>query len=532
MPSKFDLVFSRAGNDVMAEMFGSERLALINSLRHRNRGDQLSREILLETFTRASILYDKKRRASLLSLLRPEEAADILDLMGVRSIENDAYTKLLNLNIKSAQLKQIFKFLEVDIPADEVTSIQGDREEVFAEYGLFKHQRNAVKDVVDILKSSPYRVVLHMPTGAGKTRTAMNIIAQFLRTDEPSTVLWLANSEELCEQAATEFTKCWNKIGNRAVEIQRFWGSHNELNASDGLVVAGFKKMHNKFIESPPSLARFGEAVRLIVVDEAHQVIATTYREVVDAINSRNTETAIVGLTATPGRTWNEMDKDQELSLYFDRKKVSLKVDGYENPVDYLINDGYLAKPSFKVLKLSSFNQDEIKQIYRNFDIPENLLKKLADDQVRTLAIISEIEQLAIKHRRILVFATTVEHSETIAIMMRLKGYSSKAVSSKTGSYERKNIIDWYKDEDTETKILCNFGILTTGFDAPQTSAAVIARPTKSLVLFSQMVGRATRGVRANGNKEAEIITVVDVELPGFGDLTESFNNWEDIWHD
>ena len=78
--------------------------------------------------------------------------------------------------------------------------------------------------------------------------------------------------------------------------------------------------------------------------------------------------------------------------------------------------------------------------------------------------------------------------------------------------------------------VVVNYGVLTTGFDAPATSAAVIARPTRSLVLYSQMVGRATRGTRAGGNDEAEIVTVVDPHLPGFGSVADAFKNWEDVW--
>ena len=80
--------------------------------------------------------------------------------------------------------------------------------------------------------------------------------------------------------------------------------------------------------------------------------------------------------------------------------------------------------------------------------------------------------------------------------------------------------------------VLCNYGVLTTGFDAPGISAALIARPTRSLVLYSQMIGRAIRGPRSGGNREAEIISVVDPRLPGFGDIAEAFENWEDIWHE
>ena len=77
---------------------------------------------------------------------------------------------------------------------------------------------------------------------------------------------------------------------------------------------------------------------------------------------------------------------------------------------------------------------------------------------------------------------------------------------------------------------MCNYGILTTGFDAPKTSCALIARPTDSLVLYSQMVGRAIRGIKAGGNLDAEIVTVVDTCLPGFDKINNAFFNWEDVW--
>ena len=78
--------------------------------------------------------------------------------------------------------------------------------------------------------------------------------------------------------------------------------------------------------------------------------------------------------------------------------------------------------------------------------------------------------------------------------------------------------------------MLVNFGVLTTGFDAPAASAALIARPTKSLVLYSQMVGRVIRGPLAGGTERCEIVTVVDTTLPGFGDVADAFMNWEDVW--
>ena len=78
--------------------------------------------------------------------------------------------------------------------------------------------------------------------------------------------------------------------------------------------------------------------------------------------------------------------------------------------------------------------------------------------------------------------------------------------------------------------VIFNYGVLTAGFDAPRTRCVIIARPTTSLVLYSQMAGRAMRGPRAGGNSRAEIFTVVDTNLPGFGSVTEAFTNWEELW--
>ena len=163
-------------------------------------------------------------------------------------------------------------------------------------------------------------------------------------------------------------------------------------------------------------------------------------------------------------------------------------------------------------------------------DLPRSLLAQLADDHLRNLKIANEVRDLARRHKRILVFTATVEHAHLLSMVLRAIGISAAAVTATTESSSRAASIQWYRKHTDDVRVLVNFGVLTTGFDAPRTSAAVIARPTKSLVLFSQMVGRATRGEKAGGNREAEIVTVVDTDLPGFRSLTEAFTNWEDVW--
>ena len=136
-------------------------------------------------------------------------------------------------------------------------------------------------------------------------------------------------------------------------------------------------------------------------------------------------------------------------------------------------------------------------------------------------------EELLTRHRRVLLFATTVRHAMVLTTVLKARGHNAAVVTGTTPPDVRQRLIAEYSNDSPRPMLLCNYGVLTTGFDAPGTSAALIARPTKSLVLYSQMVGRAIRGPRVGGNAEAEIVTVVDANLPGFGSLAEAFTTGE-----
>lgn len=119
---------------------------------------------------------------------------------------------------------------------------------------------------------------------------------------------------------------------------------------------------------------------------------------------------------------------------------------------------------------------------------------------------------------------------KVLAAILGLQKVQSSVVTGETPLRIRDRAISKFKNADGEPMVLLNFGVLTTGFDAPKADAVVIARPTKSLVLYSQMVGRAIRGPKAGGTETCEIVSVIDPALPGFGDISEAFLNWEDIW--
>ena len=180
----------------------------------------------------------------------------------------------------------------------------------------------------------------------------MNVVADHLRSTEPSLAIWLAYSEELCEQAAGEFGEAWARSGNRSVSLVRYWGDHR-LEAplpKDGLLVAGLAKLYSQAMKNLSFIGSLASGCTLVVFDEAHQAVAPTYKLVLDTLVTQGPEAALLGLTATPGRTWNDPAIDRELALLFARQKVTLAVPGGGSPVDYLIQERYLARPQFKPL--------------------------------------------------------------------------------------------------------------------------------------------------------------------------------------
>jgi DNA repair protein RadD len=533
---RFSDLLSRADDATLQTLLGAPVLRLLRLLDANMVAPSRLRALLTELRGEAGLLADAQCRALLIDMLRPGEAEHIARALNVPP-NGDVYAALRNLPLRrgSEREQTLFNLFALVPPTLEAQAGPPAQRDAAAALPLFAHQRNAARKVKAALAQEPRRVLLHMPTGAGKTRTAMHIIADHLRASEPALVIWLAYSEELCEQAASEFEQSWQQLGDRAVTVQRFWSGHtlDLAQAHDGIVVAGLSKLYRAAMDDLALISTLAGRCSLVVIDEAHQAIAETYQLVLNTLATQGRTAALLGLTATPGRTWNNVDADAALAAFFGGRKVVLEIDGYANPVDFLIADGYLAQATFRSLLHTSgieLSPADLRHIEHDLDIPTSILKRLADDEQRNLTILLEVERLALRHRRLLVFAASVEHAELLAAVLRARGVYAAAISGTTPATERTRRIADYKAPADEPRVLCNYGVLTTGFDAPQTSAAIIARPTKSLVLYSQMVGRAMRGPRVGGNATAEIVTVVDVNLPGFSTVADAFANWEDVW--
>ena len=420
-------------------------------------------------------------------------------------------------------------------------------------YSLRPYQLKCCQDIWALKKRGEKRALLHLPTGAGKTRTAINFVAEFLRENPEKLVIWLANTVELCDQASNEFEKAWPLLGNSKVSRYAYYGGSN-LSLSGlnpGLLVAGLQRL-NRALNSNKTelllhLRELKEKVGLVVFDEAHMAIAPTYRDIVDTLTQEESspehnETFVLGLSATPGRRIKKEDelKDEEnakLSEFFHHNKINMQVRGYSSPLEYLQDEGYLAMPHYEILDYErpSDLQTTFSEMVHGDNSYSKFYKLLSADDNRNQAIIKAIvtEISAAKKRdsesfiQIIVFACTVDHARKLELLLALMGISCRSIDGQTESSERSRIIEAYRNG--EIQVLLNYSVLTAGFDAPNTSIALITRPTNSLVQYVQMAGRAMRGPKSGGSAECKIYTVND-EIPEFQNMFKAFNYWDENW--
>ena len=543
---------AKCGSSTLSEFIGFEALELMDKLGMNLGKSATLANLAIEFKGPDFFVLDKGAREHLLLALSKDEAEALLEALGTQNTGNPwKALQTVRFTPKNHETRILRVFL--GLPA---TPIDDSEEELapsslpitacMPEYALFSHQIRAAQETWSYLSSEKPRAILHMPTGSGKTRTAMNVICRWLREREPTAsknvVLWLAHSEELCEQAAQEFERAWQHLGDREVEVYRHFGANRvELDkAKVGFFVGSLSLLYQECTNRQSTFLKFSnECVRFIILDEAHQATAPTYKHLLSTLDPHASENPMVkggrpllGLTATPGRSWLDAKQDLELARFFRGQKVTLSVQGFANPVAYLQARGYLAQTEYLPLQHDpeglSLHVDEQQKLEQGWGLSARVLKELGKDNVRNLLIFDHIALEADAGRKILVFACSVAHAKLLSSLLKLKGYDAACILGSTPREERRQAIASFKQEGG-VQILTNFGVLTTGFDAPIADVAVVARPTRSVVLYTQMVGRVARGPKQGGGEWCKVITIID-NIPGFRSLAEGFGHWEDIW--
>ena len=197
---------------------------------------------------------------------------------------------------------------------------------------LWKYQTEIYFKAIKLLEARWERFIIQMPTGSGKTRTAMEIISNFLNGGNRQ-VLWLADREELCKQAVKSFNDVWEHLGNSSVHVYRFWsGAKFDHFEKQSFIVSTYSKLRHVDLSllNPD----------LIICDEAHNAIASTYKKTLNQLIRK--ETRIIGLTATPIRGIKSTEND-ELMDFFLGNILDFDIGDDDNVISYLQKNGYLS---------------------------------------------------------------------------------------------------------------------------------------------------------------------------------------------
>ncbi len=337
---------------------------------------------------------------------------------------------------------------------------------------LRPYQEVCVERVLAAHKHKPKggRALVVLPTGGGKTI----VFADIARRLGLNTLI-IAHRQELLQQAAEKF----HLIDPMAIIGQVGAGRH-EWGAP--ITVASVQTISRP--EHLKKLKLFG--YDLVIVDEVHHVCSESYRCVLDAL----ADAFVLGVTATPDRLDKLRIEDILGEPIFSASIIDMVEQGY------LSNLRAIAIPTATSL-------DDLHTQDGDFKLDE--LEVAVDTPDRNARIVTAYK----KHcngRQGLCFAVTIAHAQHLAETFKAFGVCASLVSGETPTEERKQILHDY--ERGTLQVLCNCGVLSEGYDCPQTSCILMARPTKSRALYVQAIGRGTR--LAPGKTDCIILDITD----------------------
>ncbi|MFD5090957.1 DEAD/DEAH box helicase [Amycolatopsis thailandensis] len=397
---------------------------------------------------------------------------------------------------------------------------------------LHDYQERLAVRLFDMLcEPTPQRGMLCLPTGAGKTRVAVESVIRVIKdrglAGKP--ILWIAQTDELCEQAVQSWKFVWEKVGPpEKLTISRMWASQSAspVQANPHLVVATDAKL-DKHLSSGNYEWLLDPAV--VIVDEAHGSVTPTYTRILRqlGLTHNKTERPLIGLTATPFRNYNDDETRRLIDRYGGRRLDEGVFD--EDPYRALQKLGMLAEIEHRELTGTTTELDEAElagmQLPFQHYLPTATERRLASDTTRNRKIIDEVERLP-KDWPVLLFATSVEHAKLMTAALNARGIPSATIESATPPNERRNTIEGYRSG--KIRVITNYGVLAQGFDAPATRAVVVARPTYSRNVYIQMIGRGLRG-RENGGSRSCLILDVKDNITNYENAL-SFTGLDDLW--
>ena len=572
--SKYQALMFRFSRESLKEYLGHDMVDVLIEWMPTSDGLLTKKKLIdmIEYLHGVNILKNRSFRKDLLLAMEARDIFRIRDdcLSSADRQINDANTLIDIICRKSWGKNKITKYLLSlwEYPSD---SLDTEPEDITVEYTvnvedqfyeLLDYQYLIRQRIMNNLNSGNMqeRMLVHMPTGTGKTKTTMHTIANYFAFSLRNTgaIIWIAHTTELLQQAFDTFIQVWSHLGNDSITVHKLWGSRtiSDDQPIQGIVFCGLAKLMSIKETNAELFSRLKKDCRLVVFDEAHKAAAAKTKRVIEDLlrmPEGYENRALIGLSATPGRTTVDSYDNNLLSNMFGNKLITIDASilnqvnlgrlqalnaiAEENIIAYFQRRHILSKirtqrlqyqTEFSEADLRKLNQAIQEMDFEDADYTPAQLKILASNADRNRVIMEKLMVLNNEEVPTIVFACSVNHAKMLSAMLTVEGIPNSLVIGELDPVTRKRAIDTFKDRTNNVNIIINYEVLTTGFDSKNIRCVFITRPTKSVVLYSQMLGRGLRGPLMGGNEECLLIDVDD-NLNVFNN-ENAFTHFNDYW--
>jgi superfamily II DNA or RNA helicase len=376
-------------------------------------------------------------------------------------------------------------------------------------YEPFAHSQETWR-LLDALHTNgePIRGLIVIPTGGGKTDIAVDWVLRRLAEDPDLGVLWIAHQIALLEQAAETFHKraALQPTGfERTLRIFCSGGQkptllHPQKTDVALATIQSLSRGITKRSKRRKEVTAYLQRPTIVIVDEAHHAAARGYQALLGLADRKGAVESLLGLTAPP---WPSTEYAEELlDQTFPTKII-------ERDREELIASGVLA--SYDEIVVRTGEQPDITELewkatQARGDFVPSVLRKLETDERNGMVVHSYLQDPA-RWGRTLLFTTTIANANRLLKAFRSKGVDAQALHTGSAQTLRK-LRPWF--EANERAVLISVGMLLEGVDLPKARTALIARPTMSPVIYSQMIGRVLRGPAAGGESSAHVVYFQD----------------------
>lgn len=345
---------------------------------------------------------------------------------------------------------------------------------------LRSYQQEAIEAVREFDRAGKYRSIINLPTGTGKTRCAIALVASALTNGHR--VLWLAHREELIDQA---------------IDTLRVLAPEHATKV--GVVKADRDECHRDFVvascqtlwqEKRLAAVMQGRPFTLAIFDEVHHAASTSNARIMAALPA---DACVVGLTAT-------VERGDSISL----RGVFPDGIAYQLPLMLAIRDGYLVPFVSKQVRITDLDLDAIGTVAGDYNQGE-LGREMERDVVTGAVTDAVLAHAADRHS--IIFTVTVAQAQDICAKLNQRGHRSDVLHAETPTDERRGMLRLFREG--EVKALLSCAVLTEGFDAPIADCVVVARPTRAKCLYIQQLGRGLRLHPQTGKRDCLVIDLM-----------------------